>query len=343
MKNVLLALILVMLVVGCSANNPPSPSQPTNSDTLNSHAKIGLLMSGAIADQTWNSQAYRALKQIKKQYGVEVDYKENVISKQSQIAEAGKMAANGFTLVIGNGAEFQKAFNEVAVKYPSTHFVFFNANPVGKNVTANSFTPSLGYFSGMIAGLYTKTHKIGVIPAFTTPLSVSAFIEAAKEQDPRNQVFLGSVGSWDDKSKAGKITNKMLASGVDILAPMGDGYNIEVTMRASKAHAHVIGYVSDLAYMADNTVITSAQQNLMAAYSKIADDYFHNRLYAGKILLDFKDKAQYFSTFNGVSTEIQKKVMERINEYNEGKFKMPTFPDEGELRENKNPNFSAVY
>ncbi|WCK56527.1 BMP family ABC transporter substrate-binding protein [Aneurinibacillus sp. Ricciae_BoGa-3] len=324
MKKTTAIILLLTLLVGCSAFSDPSSPDPHTDNNTPTKMKVGLLLEGNIVDQTWESQAYKALRKIREQFNATVEFKEKVDTPQKKLIETERMAKQGFTLIIGNGRAFESSFNQLAPRYPSVKFVFFNGQPAGKNVTSYNFDPAHGYFTGMIAGLLTKTHKIGLIPGFANSKSISYFIKGAKDQDPRNEVYMEPVLSWDDKARAGKIADDMLKKGADILAPMGDGFNIEVTMRAWKAHAHVIGYISDSSFMARDTVLTSSLQNVYQIYLQIADDFAHNRLASGKFILNYKNGAESYAPFNPqVPAIVQEKVMRKISDYNNGRFKLP--------------------
>jgi transcriptional activator of comK gene len=324
MRSFFLSLLVFMVfLAGCSPKSI-STSQTATPTTTPQHAKIGLLLQDDIEDQTWGSQGYRGLRKIKEKYQAEIDYKQNLKTEKQRIYAANNMGSQGFNMVIGNGIVFQSSFNQVAKKYPHTKFVFFNgSNPEG-NVTSVLFNPSLGYFMGLAAGLCTKNHRVGVVAAFYHTKTLKYLAQGVKDANHKNQVFVDAVHSWDDKKKAGAITDQMLKRGVDMLVPIGNGYSIEVTMRARKSHVHVISYISNLSYMASDTVITSGQQNLVATYLKIADEYYKGNLHAGKMFIDFKDGSQSIAPFNHViSKDVQNKVFEKIKNYNEGTFKLP--------------------
>ena len=242
MKKVVL-IILFLLLVACS---PVSP----NPNKDNHLFKVALLLEGSAFDQGWDSQAYSALIQIEKDMNATVKYVENANTEDKIQKETNQLAQEGYQLIFGNGRIFEKAFNQIAPSYPGSHFVFFNGKSKGENVTSVNFVPeSLGYFSGMTAGLMTKNHKIGLIPALSTMKEIAAFIAGAKDQNPQNTVYVKEVNDWNNKEGATEIANHMIRNGVDVLVPMGDGYCIDIIMAACKAHIYAIGFVSDQSYI----------------------------------------------------------------------------------------------
>lgn len=288
--------------------------------------KVGLLLEGSAFDQGWNSQAYSALLHMEKEMNASVKYVENLDTESLIYKETEKLAQEGYDLIFGNGRIFEKAFNQVAPSFPHSHFVFFNGVPKGSNVTSINFVPeSLGYFSGMTAGLVTKTHIIGLIPALSTMKEIPAFIAGAKEQDPNNRILVKVVGDWVNKEKARQYARELINEGADILVPMGDAYCIDVIMEAHK-HQNVfaIGFVSDQSYISEKALITSTLQDVRKMYIDSAEQYKNNVLPGGIRKIDFQDGAQSLSPFGPmVSPDIRKKIETKLQNYMNGKESLP--------------------
>ncbi|WCN36936.1 BMP family ABC transporter substrate-binding protein [Aneurinibacillus uraniidurans] len=310
---------LFLLLIGCIphwqsiAKQPISPTAPL---------KVGLLLDGKIYDQGWDGQAYRGLKAIERTYQVQTECVQDANQPDVQLREAKRLADAGYDLIFGNGRSFETVFNKLAVSYPKTRFVFFNGNAKGENVSSINFTPeSMGYFSGMIAGMMTKSHKVGLIPAYDSMREVKPFMAAVKEQNPNNEVLLQDVKGWSDGKKAEEIAQKMIREGADVLAPMGDGFNIDVIMQAHYEGRLAVGYISDQYFVSKNTVITSIVQNLSAMYVKIFEQYQDGTLKSGGVEFDFADGAQQLGTFNpAVPDEVRRKIERRLEEYKRGEF-----------------------
>jgi transcriptional activator of comK gene len=323
MLKKLLLLLALLLLVGCSLfsrfenEKTELPKETTY--------KVALLLEGKIYDQGWDNQAYIGLKKIERELNAQVFYLEHVNTEQQQLAETKKLAEQGYSLIFGNGRSFQSVFNRLAPLYPNVQFVFFNGKTTQPNVVVINFTPeSIGYFSGMVAGLMTKTHKIALIPAYHDMKEIGPFIYAAKEQSKANKVIVQEAGSWSDGNKAAQIARHMIAEGADIIVPMGDGLNIDVIMEAYRAKRWSIGYVSDQSFVSKETVITSTLQNVSDIYLKVARQYKAGQLKAGCLLIDFKDGGQALADFGQMVPEnVRKKVNQRLEEYKKGAFSIP--------------------
>ncbi|WP_157738026.1 BMP family ABC transporter substrate-binding protein [Aneurinibacillus soli] len=319
MKKIVI-MVLFLLLVGCVPHGQSAMNQSVSQAIV--PLKVGLLVDGKIYDQGWDGQAYRGLKAIERTYQAQVECIQDADQPDVQWREAKRLADSRYDLIFGNGRSFEAVFNKLAVSYPKTRFVFFNGKAQGENVSAINFTPeSTGYFSGMIAGTMTKSHKVGLIPAYQSMREVKPFIAAVKEQNPNNEVLVQDVKSWSDGKKAGEIARKMIKEGADVLAPMGDGFNIDVIMEAHHAGQLAVGYISDQYFVSKNTVITSVVQNLSSLYVRIFEQYQSGALKSGDVEVDFADGAQQLGTFSPtVPDEVRRKINKKLEEYEHGAF-----------------------
>ncbi|AMA73725.1 MULTISPECIES: BMP family ABC transporter substrate-binding protein [Aneurinibacillus] len=322
MLRKLLCLPILVLFVGCSllpqAENPVNPS-------VEKPFKVALLVEGKIYDQGWDNQAYMGLKEIERKMRAQILCVQYVNTEEKQIAQAESLAKQGYELIFGNGRSFEAVFNRLAPAYPNTRFVFFNGKALALNVLAVNFTPeSMGYFSGMVAGLMTKTKKIGLIPAYSSMKEIEPFIAAVKQQNRENSVMMEEVGSWSDGAKAIQIARRMIDKGADILVPMGDGFNIDVIMEAHRAKRFAIGYISDQSFVSKETVLTSTVQNVTSVYLKIARQHKSGQLLGNCLTLDFADGSQDLAAFGAMVPEaVRKKVRQKLYEYKTGVWNLP--------------------
>ncbi|MEZ2733145.1 BMP family ABC transporter substrate-binding protein [Aneurinibacillus aneurinilyticus] len=319
-------LVALLLLVGCLLYSLIENKK--NVSLKKPPFKVALLLEGKKDDQGWDNQAFRGLQQIERELHAQIVYKQDINTDQIQITETKKLAEEGYDLIFGNGRSFESIFNRIAPIYPKTHFVFFNGKSNIPNVSAVNFTPeSIGYFSGMVAGLMTKTHKVGLIPAYHSMKEIEPFFQAVKEQDQRNQVIVQEVNSWNDGAAAVKIAKSMVEQNADVLVPMGDGFNIDVIMEAHHAKRWAVGYISDQSFVSRGTIITSTVQDVTNVYLQIAKQYKDGSLPEGCLLFDFKNGGQDLAPFGSmVPNPIQNKIKQKLDEYKKGAFFLPVQP-----------------
>jgi transcriptional activator of comK gene len=293
-------LALLLLVTGCQ--------QPVSSNKMQ---KVGLLVTDTVNDQVWGTKGYKGLLRIQSVFNVEVFYKEEVNNQEKTLTAIKEFADKGVNLIFGHGSEYASWFNSIAKDYKDIHFVCFNGDVRGDNVTSLNFkSNAMGFFGGMVAGEMTKTNKVGVIAAFEWQTEVNGFFEGALYQNPDLQVKIKYTENWDDREKALQMLEEMIDSGVDVVYPAGDGYNVPIIERLKEKGLYAIGFISDQADLGQNTVLTSTVQHVDVLYELVANEFNSDRLDSGNLYFDFDDKV---ITMGKYSPEVPLSLQEKVN------------------------------
>ncbi|MGM0921857.1 MAG: BMP family ABC transporter substrate-binding protein [Bacillota bacterium] len=279
--------------------------------------KVGLLVPDTISDQVWGTKGYKGLLKIQSSYGIEVFYKEGM-NNQEVVREAVKeFSGKGVNLIFGHGSEYEAFFAELNEEYDDIHFVFFNGEAKGDNMTSLNFdSNAMGFFGGMIAGEMTKTNKVGILAAYEWQPEIDGFYEGANYQNPDVQVEIQYVQSWDDVKSALNYTDEMLAEGIDVVYPAGDGYNVPVIERIKEKGQYAIGFVSDQSDLGKTTVLTSTIQHVDRLYELVAEKYLNGELESGNLYFDFQDDVIELGKYSpNVDKAFQNKIQEHIEIY----------------------------
>ncbi|MCC3355597.1 BMP family ABC transporter substrate-binding protein [Bacillus sp. REN16] len=281
--------------------------------------KVGLLVPNTIDDQVWGTEGYKGLLQIKSKFQVDVFYKEGITSEAATRTAVNEFADKGVNLIFGHGSEYAEIFNEIADDYPDVQFVFFNGNTRKENVTSLNFEGhAMGFFGGMVAGKMTEANKVGIIAAFEWQPEINGFYEGVLFQNDKVDVDIGYVQNWDDDEKAISIAEKMIADGIDIIYPAGDGYNVPVIERLKEDGLYAIGYVSDQSDLGKETVYTSTVQHIDQLYLLVANQFNNDELASGTLYFDFQDDVISMGTFSPkVDEKFVKELKGYIKEYKE--------------------------
>lgn len=175
---------------------------------------------------------------------------------------------------------------EFAEKYPDIYF----ANATGYLSNGKNFTNYFGriyqtrYLSGIVAGLKTKTNKIGYVPAMGTDNSectggVDAFAIGVESVNKAAKVKVAVTNSWyapDDEKKA---SDALIAAGCDVLAQHCD---TTAPQEASQDNGTwSIGYNSDMSKETPKATLTSVIWNWSAYYTSYISSII-NASYDGK-------------------------------------------------------------
>ncbi|HEX7064483.1 MAG TPA: BMP family ABC transporter substrate-binding protein [Bacillales bacterium] len=303
---------IVMLLSGCGSHV-----------TAGQLKNVGLLLPKTINEKVWGSKGYKGLLNIGSNFDVEVYYKEN-INKEEEVKKAIKaFKKKDVNLIFGHSHLYADIFMKLKDQYPRIHFVTFNGEVQGKNITSLHFQgEAMGFFGGMVAAKMSRNHSVGVIAAYPWQPEVDGFIEGAIYQNREVDVHYQYVQDWNDTTKALKILNKMIHKGVDVFYPAGDGYNIPVIQTIKSHGLYAIGYVSDQSNLGKKTVLTSTVQEVDKLYKLVAMKFNEGNLKSGNLYFGFEDGVIKLGTFSPlVPDSYVEKIQDQVDQYIEtGKF-----------------------
>lgn len=288
-------------------------------DSASTLQKVGLLVPETVDDQVWGTKGYKGLLKIQSQFDVEVFYKEGMNSQQMVEQAVKEFEQKGVNLIFGHGSEYAEYFNSISESYPAIHFVSFNGDAKKKNTTSLNFKGhAMGFFGGMVASYMSEANKVGVLAAYEWQPEVEGFYQGAIAENKDTDVSIIYVGNWDDENRAIQSVNSMIAEGVDVVYPAGDGYNIPVIEKVKEHGLFVIGYVSDQSDLGESTVLTSTIQQVDKLYVNVAEQFKNKELQSGNLSFDFKDNVISLGEFSPlVNKDYIKKIEKQIEVYKE--------------------------
>ncbi len=118
------------------------------------------------------------------------------------------------------------------------------------------------YLSGMVAGAMSVTGDIGYVAAFPIPeviRGINAFTLGAQSVASGATVHVEWTSTWFDPTVEGDAADTLITAGVDVMAQHQD--STAPIIAARDASIYAIGYHSDMAPYAPDTVLTSAIWN----------------------------------------------------------------------------------
>lgn len=248
----------VLLVVAFVLSIPAMISPATAADKT----KVAVLFPGVVSDQSWNQFGYEGLLRAKDEGGVKTAYSENV-SQDMQIEAFRNYASEGYDVIIGMGGEYTDAASTVAKEYPDIKFCVSNGL-VGNGKNLSSFKVSysqMGYLSGVLAGLMTKTGKIAAVMAEPIPIvdqGKASFKAGAESVNKDVDVSFVITGSWADVAKAREAGLALINQGVDVLWHILDTADAGLISAAEDKGIYAIGLYRDSTSLGPKAVIGSA-------------------------------------------------------------------------------------
>ncbi len=232
---------LALLALGCGGKS----AQVDDSSTF----RVALLTPGPISDQSWNASAFSGLNLIRDSLGASVSHIQTKTPAEFE-ENFRQYGAQGFSLVIGHGFEFQEAAQRVGPDFPRTIYVTTGGTGTAANVAAMSFAfdePS--YLAGMAAAAASRSGTLGAIGGTELPpvkSSFEAFTAGARAVNPQVTVLTAYIGNWEDAGAGKEQALAQIARGADVIFQNADaaGLGIFQAVRESR-NVWIVGSNSD--------------------------------------------------------------------------------------------------
>lgn len=287
-------------------------------------ARVGLVFDvGGKDDRSFNDAAWRGLERARKELGVEV-YTLEPSDGADREAGLRQMASRQVDLVIGVGFIFSADLERLAKEFPGVAFAGVDYAPTGPDSTPTNlagirFREHEGSFVvGAIAGLRTRTKKVGFVGGMKIPLirKFEAGYEAGvKYVCPTCRVYSAYAGT-EPKAFADPMLGQELASaqyegGADIIFHAAGKTGSGVIAAARARGALVIGVDSDQHFEAPCCVLTSMVKQVdVAVFDAIADVVEH-RFHGGIVELGLADQGVGFVTDANNATLLPMELVEQ--------------------------------
>ncbi len=282
MKRVQLAPLALLVAVAATA-------ALAGVGTAASQLRVAIVLPGSINDHGFNQTGYDGL-QLCKRAGAKVSYTEN--TPVAQYVKTFQTLARSNDVVIGHGFEFGTIADQVAPQFPQTKFLITSdpLKPKHANEQALMANSTQGAFlAGALAGLVTKTNKLGGIAGQKFPVLASqmtAFQAGARYVNPKISFKVVYLGTFDDVAKGKEAAQSLAASGVDVVYHIADAAGIGVINGAAAAKIKAIGWGADQHAVAPGTVIASELVNQALQIGRACKQIMAGKFAGGTVHVD---------------------------------------------------------
>lgn len=229
---------------------------------------------------------------------------------------------DGASLTVGVGFLITDAMVEVAQASPDAKFVLIDADALdadGKplaNVASVTFKENEGaYLAGVIAGMTTKTNKIGFVGGLEIPPVVrflKGFEAGLASVNKDATVSVAYVGGFGDPVKTKELAAGNYDAGADIVFEVagGGGLGAYEEAKARGAGFWVIGTDTCKEQLAPDNFLTSATKDVSGAVFREAQAVADGTFVGGQITLGLADGGVGVcqDNFGALSPEIQAAV-----------------------------------
>jgi basic membrane protein A and related proteins len=320
-------MILATLLAACTPGAAVPVTGSGSPTTASKPLKVAMLFSEPITGSAFDQDAYQGLQTIHSQLGAQIAYTASVQSADIQNTLS-TYASQGYNLIIGNGFEYGDPELAVAKNNPNTDFVAITGDVSAPNVSSVDFAQGeSGYVLGVLAGLMTKTNKIGVVAGFSYA-SIIRFTEGiklgVKSVNPNAKVTVVFINSFTDASKGQQAARALVAQGCDILMHKADAVGQAVIQVAQQNHIYAIGDGPNQEALAPNTVLTSDMASTPELLLQVAKTVQAGTFKGTNTTPGFAAGVLSIAPFSSaVPADVQAKVNQVIANIKSGSLKVP--------------------
>lgn len=271
-----MALVLVFALAACGGNTDTDLSGDGTSTgekqpmpaIAKDDVKVGVLHIGDPADGAGYSYAHDSgIVEMQKAIGLRDDQiirKNNVADDNDTAIETAlnELIEAGCNIIFATSWGYMEKVNEAATAHPE--IIFSHCSGYMSNET--NFNNYFGqiyqarYLAGIVAGLKTKSNKIGYVAAQDNNNpevtgGIDAFALGVKSVNPDAKVYVKVTNTWFDLQKEKAAAIALLDEGCDVITQHQD--TTQPMVAAQERGAFGIGYNSDMAKQVPDAVLTS--------------------------------------------------------------------------------------
>lgn len=251
--TIVLALVLSLTACGGGTAATTAAAAPLT---------VGFIYVGPIGDGGYTYAHDQGRLYMEKELGAKVKaiYKESV-PESPEVEKAMKdMIQQGAKVIFATSFGFMDYVEKVAKEFPDVKFYHCSGYKSNETNFVNYFgrIEQTRYLSGIVAGMKTKSNKIGYVAAFPIPeviRGINAFTLGAQSVNPDITVDVRWTLTWYDPAKEKEAATALLDEGSDIIAQHQDTTGPQIA--AEEKGAFAIGYNTDSKDAAPKAYLTA--------------------------------------------------------------------------------------
>lgn len=269
----LLALVMGLALTACGGDKketPPATGEGSETKAIAAtDLKIGLILIGDEAD-AYNKNHVEGIKAAMASLGIpdtQLQTKANILENADCEAALIELADAGCQVIFTNSFGHEQYLVKVAPDYPNVQF----CSATGAISATDDLDNTHNYFariyearylSGVVAGLKTKSNKLGYVAAkpFAEVISgYTAFYLGAKSVNPNVEMYVNYTNEWSDPAKEATNAKALIDRGCDVVSQHSDTSAPATTAQENGAFA--VGYNADMIPAAPKAALVSARIN----------------------------------------------------------------------------------
>jgi basic membrane protein A and related proteins len=270
--------LLLFGAAGCKKDASSTTAGGAASATPGSDVlTVGFIYVGPKDDYGYNQAHAEGAREVAKLPGVKIREEEKV-AETVDVEKTMESMINldGATLLFPTSfGYFDPHILTEAVKFPNVTFLhcggLYDETKHPKNVGSYfGYIDEAEYVSGIVAGMTTKTNKLGFIAAKPIPQvlrNINAFTLGARSVNPKVTTSVVFTGDWSMPVKEADAANSLIDQGADVLTSHVDSPKVIVEL-AERRGVYVTGYHASQAALAPKGYLTGAEWNWGKVYTQ---------------------------------------------------------------------------
>lgn len=294
-RNCTAFLLIAAVLTGCASSSPQTPddyatnegytSTEASAQTADSRQndiskddmKVGVLYISDPSEGSGYSYTHDlGIQGMQENLGLSSDQIERKIVDDSDAAATEKAIKecidDGCRIIFTTSWGYMETTSEMAEQYPDVYF----SHGTGYLSNGKNFNNYFGriyqarYLSGIVAGMNTKSNKIGYVAAQDSSNSevtggIDAFAIGVESVNPDAKIYVVVTNSWYDPDKEKAASEQLLDMGCDVMAQHCDTAYPQTL--AQDHGVYGIGYNSDMSKETPDSCLTSVIWNWSAYYT----------------------------------------------------------------------------
>lgn len=294
-RNCTAILLIAAVLTGCAGSSPQTPddyatnegytsteasaqtSDSKQTDISKDDMKVGVLYISDPSEGSGYSYTHDlGIQGMQENLGLNSDQIERKIVDDGDAAATEKAIKecidDGCKIIFTTSWGYMETTSEMAEQYPDVYF----SHGTGYLSNGKNFNNYFGriyqarYLSGIVAGMNTKSNKIGYVAAQDSSNSevtggIDAFAIGVESVNPDAKIYVVVTNSWYDADKEKAASEQLLDMGCDVMAQHCDTAYPQTL--AQDRGVYGIGYNSDMSKETPNSCLTSVIWNWSAYYT----------------------------------------------------------------------------
>ena len=296
--------------------------------------KVGFVYLTTPGDHGWTYAHELGKQMVEKRFGddVKISVVENVPEGPDATRVIRELAKQGNEIIFTTSFGYMEPTLKVAKEFPNIKFEHITGYKRSNNVATGNIRFYEGrYIQGVVAGLMTKTNKIGYIGAYPIAeviMGINAFAQGLRSVNKDASISVIWANTWYDPVKEADAAKVHIAEGADILAQHTD--SPAMLQIAEKNGALGFGQSTDMSAFAPKAQLFASENNWGPYYIKKIEQLKNGKWntgdgpdhWAGNEWGGISYDMLKISKFQNMPDEVAKKAQEALSGIKNGSIKI---------------------